>query len=1133
MNLKLLDSKNDFVKFSRLFLAKNQTNFQRSKSLFMDFNISGKKDIIKMRVFYSKKNKIFMTKFNNRDIIRFAFGRYSQLTFKLAGSETNPLKPFIVFNFPLNNTPQPFEAIYALNDGKFHILLKIFDLEDGDLELLNHFYNVYKIEEEDYALFDFGDFRKKDFLHNLAKITEELNFTLNENNKVVFDDESLNRVVERLEKYNATHCSICGKKIKKLHFNLNEISKRFPRKCESCLTKIYVLDLYYELNDENSENNMIYLSELENLWGEKGLFNYNMNLLKHFKFLKPFHDDIYKLIPNEEIIDEYSYLFKSNDKIEEDTDVLSDIEALLGLNDENGEAECRICGTPIGDESYFGSDICSECLRKQEAIEQIHKLLLYVKPSSAFTKSSLISKGLNSYDLEIIISLLLEYNLIYDDFDDLLILESKSVLNEFIIKYSENEGDIIPEDVEEVKKLTISRDCLTEDSIDKVINLMNYRHFVEITYARELDEWEVLFKKYGMANVVHIFDNPFEAKLSAVEYLESIHLIEIIDEVSSGVEDGVSTVAVEEVPTTPELGDDLNSCPICDSLTSNPNKTYCEECLKKYNTLERQALLGIKNGKYDKNMALEMQSLLNQDNSKTSIAREYKLKNIGLIEPIIKFLLGDYDFPFEIENDECDTISESDDKEDLDLPSCPICGASTSNPNKNYCDSCVENYTSNERQALLGIKKGKYDKKMALEMRSLLNQDFSKSSIANKYKLKSPGLIEPIIKFLLGDYDLPFEVNIKLCPICEKPVSRPTKTYCDECIEKYTSPERRALVGIKEGIYTKDLARKMLELKKQGKKNSYITKKLNFPDANTPSATSLINPIIKFALKDELDEETLKSLESKKKEKKVEESQKKEKTNICVLCEEEFIPKSLNRSDKYCPKCKKQYKEDLNIVLGVKEGEYTKELAKEFIKLQNEGLKNKEIGKQFGIPPSYVNKIIEHFLEEIAFDEQNESSLAEILEVEFPNDLKGPLQYGLGEKIKKFNSNNGIIIFGYHQQWYIYDIRGKNRKLIKIFNSQTEAFEFWENYDASSSNDKTPKKAVYVYNESIILNGNILMEEYSSLLSLISSMDCNIRKFESNKEDDYYAIFLDLGLDNNEIPNILINLEKLGWRIVE
>ena len=1008
MNLKLLDSKNDFVKFSRLFLAKNQTNFQRSKSLFMDFNISEKKDIIKMRVFYSKKNKIFMTKFNNRDIIRFAFGRYSQLTFKLAGSETNPLKPFIVFNFPLNNTPQPFEAIYALNDGKFHILLKIFDLEDGDLELLNHFYNVYKIEEEDYALFDFGDFRKKDFLHNLAKITEELNFTLNENNKVVFDDESLNRVVERLEKYNATHCSICGKKIKKLHFNLNEISKRFPRKCESCLTKIYVLDLYYELNDENSENNMIYLSELENLWGEKGLFNYNMNLLKHFKFLKPFHDDIYKLIPNEEIIDEYSYLFKSNDKIEEDTDVLSDIEALLGLNDENGEAECRICGTPIGDESYFGSDICSECLRKQEAIEQIHKLLLYVKPSSAFTKSSLISKGLNSYDLEIIISLLLEYNLIYDDFDDLLILESKSKLNDFIKKYSDSEEDIIP---------------LTEDSIDKVINLMNYRHFVEITYARELDEWEVLFKKYGMANVVHIFDNPFEAKLSAVEYLESIHLIEIIDEVSSGVEDGVSTVAVEEVPTTPELGDDLNSCPICDSLTSNPNKTYCEECLKKYNTLERQALLGIKNGKYDKNMALEMQSLLNQDNSKTSIAREYKLKNIGLIEPIIKFLLG--------------------------------------------------------------------------------------------------------------DYDLPFEVNIKLCPICEKPVSRPTKTYCDECIEKYTSPERRALVGIKEGIYTKDLARKMLELKKQGKKNSYITKKLNFPDANTPSATSLINPIIKFALKDELDEETLKSLESKKKEKKVEESQKKEKTNICVLCEEEFIPKSLNRSDKYCPKCKKQYKEDLNIVLGVKEGEYTKELAKEFIKLQNEGLKNKEIGKQFGIPPSYVNKIIEHFLEEIAFDEQNESSLAEILEVEFPNDLKGPLQYGLGEKIKKFNSNNGIIIFGYHQQWYIYDIRGKNRKLIKIFNSQTEAFEFWENYDASSSNDKTPKKAVYVYNESIILNGNILMEEYSSLLSLISSMDCNIRKFESNKEDDYYAIFLDLGLDNNEIPNILINLEKLGWRIVE
>ena len=1023
MNLKLLDSKNDFVKFSRLLLATNQTSFQRSKSLFMDFNISGKKDIIKSRVFYSKKNKIFMTKFNSKDIIRFAFGRYSQLAFKLASSKTNPLKPFIVFNFPLNNTPQPFEAIYALKDGKFHILLKIFDLEDENLELLNHFYDVYKIEEEDYALFDFGDFRRNNFLNDLDKIAEELNFKLNDNNNLVIGDESWDRVAERLEKYNATHCSICGKKIKKLHFNLKEISKRFPRKCESCLIKIYVLDLYYKLNDENSENNMIYLSELENLWEEKGLFNYNMNLLQRFNFLKQFHDDIYKLIPNEEIIDEYSYLFRSDDEIEEDTDVLSDIEALLGLNDDNGETECRICGTSIGNESYFGSDICSECLRKQEAIEQIHKLLLYVKPSSAFTKSSLISKGLNSYDLEIIISHLLEYDLIYDDFDDLLILESKSALNDFIRKYSDNEEDIIPDNVEEVKKLTISRDCLKEDAIDKEINLMNYRHFVEITYSRELDEWEVLFKKYGMADVVHIFDNPFEAKLSAVEYLESIHLIEILDGVSAEVEDGVSAEFVDDVPIKLEFGHNLNSCPICGNLTSNPNKTYC--------------------------------------------------------------------------------------------------------------DSCVENYSSNERQALLGIKNGKYDKKMALEMQSLLDQDYKKSYIVNKYKLKNSGLIEPIIRFLLGDYDLPFDINVKLCPICDKPVSRPTKTYCDKCIEKYTSPERRALVGIKEGVYTKDLARKMLELKKEGKKNSYIAQKVNLPNANTPSATSLINPIIKFALKDELDEETLKSLETKKKEKKTEESQVKEKTNICVLCEEEFIPKSLNRSDKYCPKCKKQHKDDLNIILGVKEGKYTKELAKEFIKLQNAGLKNNKIGKQFGIPPAYVNKIIEYFREEISFDEQNESNLAEILELEFPNDFKGPLQYGLGTKIKNFNSNNGIIIFEYQQQWYIYDIRGKNRKLIKIFNSKTEAFEFWGNYEISSINDEIPKKTVYINNESIILKGNILMDDYSSLLSLISSMDCYIRNLESNKENDYYNILLDVGLDNEEIPNILNNLDELGWRIVE
>ena len=59
------------------------------------------------------------------------------------------------------------------------------------------------------------------------------------------------------------------------------------------------------------------------------------------------------------------------------------------------------------------------------------------------------------------------------------------------------------------------------------------------------------------------------------------------------------------------------------------------------------------------------------------------------------------------------------------------------------------------------------------------------------------------------------------------------------------------------------------------------------------------------------------------------------------------------------------------------------------------------------------------------------------------------------------------------------------------------------------------------------------MDDYSSLLSLISSMDCYIRNLESNKENDYYNILLDVGLDNEEIPNILNNLDELGWRIVE
>lgn len=1220
MNLKTNELTEEIIELSRLLQKNLKHYFDRSTYCFVNFNILGMSDLGLIQIFYSEKSGFFSAKHQDKSIIRYAFGKYDKLNFQLAKDKSNPLQPLFIFDFPLDYSKKTYDAVFAKVNRQFHILSKIYNLSEKDIEVLNYSYKVYPLEGKDYALLDLGSFKHpKKFLKYLEEVVDELDFALTSSNELFIKPYSIKSITKRDSvdsKYK--YCMVCGHKLENtINLNLLEFSRKFPARCESCLEKIYALDLYYKLDKNASSSKMIYLSDLKLLWDEEGLLGYNMKLLSKFEFLKAFHDDIYKLYPNEEIINLYSPLLIPIEEIEEEDDAADEeLRRLLGLDED--EKKCKFCGKILDEDD--GEDICSSCIHKQNAIPQIHKLLKYVRPGTAFTKSSIINKGLKSYDLDIICSYLVDLELLRDDMDDLLILESKSVLNNFIRQYSDDEEDLIQDDIKEVEKIKIKNSQLNEYSIDRAINLIDFIDNVECTYIREFDEWEVLFKRDGVEHTFQVYDNPFEAKLAAIKYLEKINVVEIVSDDDSlfypDDEEESSTVEEEYLTTSTDIA---RICEVCDKefiprSKYNPDQKYCDECNSKYDSSEKQVLIGIKRGIYTEDMAIEIDNLLKQGYTKIKIVKKLGLKNSSLITPIIKFLL-----PKNISNEPSD-ITNTDTETEKKIKKCPICDKKVSNINKTYCDDCTEKYNTAQRKALIGIRNGVYNKKMAQEMQSLLDKGYSKTEVSKKYNISNTTYIDPIIDYLLDDYDFPFDIDSsKRCPICGNKVSRETKVYCDECTEKYSSQERRALVGINQGLFTKKLAREMLDLKKGGKNNSFIAKKVKLPDSHTPVGTSLVNPIIKFLLIDEVGEDLLISLGVMKKDSEVvnsavektpqettvpavktclvcgkefttkcsngsdmycseckskynyhemivhkgirertitketamkilelqnqgknnkeitsilnlshasiipyiirillpdrvpiKEENYGERTNTCILCEQRFVPKSSNGSDKFCPECKKKHTtNELYVLLGVKEGKYTKELANQFIELQNDGLTNKKIGSKLGISPVLINPIIKYF--------ENEEDEDEIHQEESEID----------KTIYEFNETNGVIIFKNSNQWYIYH----EKELISIFYSKEEAYKFWSDYLSSLKEDINQYKHLFESNGKIILKGIVSDNDYSDLFSFISILDCDLNKLTFNKlENEDYEIFIDFNLKDYDIPLTIRKLESLGWQ---
>ena len=195
----------------------------------------------------------------------------------------------------------------------------------------------------------------------------------------------------------------------------------------------------------------------------------------------------------------------------------------------------------------------------------------------------------------------------------------------------------------------------------------------------------------------------------------------------------------------------IKICLLCDKEFIEPKtvsgQKYCPDCKKKYKDTEIRVLIGVKEGKYDKETAIEASRLKDQGYNNKEIG---KFLNVPapLVTPLIDLLLTD-----KLSND------SKKSKED-NIKHCLICGKELEgSSSKKYCDECNKKYDSSQKIVLAGINEGKYDKGLATRIFDLVNQGLTKTQVAKRLKLSSPSLINPILEYLYYGDVKPIDIN--------------------------------------------------------------------------------------------------------------------------------------------------------------------------------------------------------------------------------------------------------------------------------------------------------------------------------------------------------------------------------------
>ena len=110
---------------------------------------------------------------------------------------------------------------------------------------------------------------------------------------------------------------------------------------------------------------------------------------------------------------------------------------------ENKERRCIICGKKLPKNNI--SDKCDDCISKFSLVDDLNEILVYVSPGESFTDKDLISHGFNTLKLHILLNKLMDEKLVGLDLKGQFSLANAKRLNEFFIKYGDEE-DLLDED---------------------------------------------------------------------------------------------------------------------------------------------------------------------------------------------------------------------------------------------------------------------------------------------------------------------------------------------------------------------------------------------------------------------------------------------------------------------------------------------------------------------------------------------------------------------------------------------------------------------------------------------------------------------------------------------------------------
>ena len=291
----------------------------------------------------------------------------------------------------------------------------------------------------------------------------------------------------------------------------------------------------------------------------------------------------------------------------------------------------------------------------------------------------------------------------------------------------------------------------------------------------------------------------------------------------------------------------IKFCDVCGEEFVESKKvsgqTTCKTCRKKYKSTEIIVLKGYKKGKYNQNTAIYAYNLRKVGLNNKEIAEELKIPS-NLVSSIIDLLL-----PEEYSKKNKDEVSVNNKPKNI----CNYCGnefSPESSTNHLFCSKCNNKYDYLDLLLFIGIKEGKYSFKFATKIYKLQKDGSSEKDISEELHIPKE-LINKVLNFYgFNGKENDSSNNLNNCSVCGNlfvmPKGISNQQYCSSCKEKFRNNQLRVLVGIKEGIYNKNLAIKIKDLLEKGESKASIAKKLKLP------GTSVIDPIIEYLYDDEM-----------------------------------------------------------------------------------------------------------------------------------------------------------------------------------------------------------------------------------------------------------------------------------------